>query len=99
MAPGRHRIRTPTVATRPSMPDAFKLGFTAFDLPQRGVLVVFCNDGLQLGPTTRSLLGPVAELVRKAAAAERFKGKLGSVLDILLTAGLQANRLVIAGCG
>jgi leucyl aminopeptidase len=81
------------------MPDAFKLGFTAFDLPQRGVLVVFCNDGLQLGPATRSLLGPAAELVRKAAAAERFKGKLGSAFDILLPAGLRANRLVVVGCG
>ena len=81
------------------MPDDVKLGFAAFALPARGVLVVFCNDGLQLGPSTRSLLGDVADMVRKAAAAERFKGKLGSTLDIVLPNGLQASRLVVVGCG
>jgi leucyl aminopeptidase len=62
------------------MPDAFKLGFAAFALPSRGVLVVFCDDGLLLGPTTRRLLRSTADMVRKAAAAERFKGKLGTTL-------------------
>jgi leucyl aminopeptidase len=38
-------------------------------------------------------------MVRKAATAERFKGKLGSTLDIVLPAGLQATRLVVVGCG
>jgi len=68
------------------MPDAFKLGFAAFALPSRGVLVVFCDDGLLLGPTTRRLLRSTADMVRKAAAAERFKGKLGTTLDIVLPA-------------
>jgi len=81
------------------MPDALKLGFAAFALPPRGVLVVFCNDGLQFGPSTRHLLGDATDMVRKAAAAERFKGKLGSTLDIVLPAGLQASRLVVVGCG
>jgi leucyl aminopeptidase len=81
------------------MPDALKLGFAAFALPPRGVLVVFCNDGLQFGPSTRHLLGEATDMVRKAAAAERFKGKLGSTLDIVLPAGLQASRLVVVGCG
>src|SRR5262245_54100347 len=56
---------------RALMPDAFKLGFAPFALPARGVLIVFCNDGLQLGPATRDLLGNAAGMVRKAAAAER----------------------------
>ena len=81
------------------MPEAFKLGFAPFALPARGVLIVFCNDGVQLGPTTRDLLGNAAGMVRKAATAERFKGKLGSTLDIVLPAGLQATRLVVVGCG
>ncbi len=81
------------------MPDAFKLGFAPFALPARGVLIVFCNDGVQLGPTARDLLGNAAGMVRKAATAERFKGKLGSTLDIVLPAGLQATRLVVVGCG
>jgi leucyl aminopeptidase len=81
------------------MPDAFKLGFAAFALPSRGVLVVFCDDGLLLGPATRRLLRGATEVVRKAAAAERFKGKLGSTLDIVLPAELEANRLIVVGCG
>ena len=81
------------------MPDAFKLGFAAFALPSRGVLVVFCDDGLLLGPTTRRLLRTAADMVRKAAAAERFKGKLGTTLDIVLPAELEATRLIVAGCG
>ncbi len=81
------------------MPEAFKLGFSAFALPSRGVLVVFCNDGLQLGPETRGFLGRAVEMVRKAAAFERFKGKLGSTLDIILPNGLQVGRLVVVGCG
>ena len=81
------------------MPDAFKLGFAAFALPSRGVLVVFCDDGLLLGPTTRRLLRTAADMVRKAAAAERFKGKLGTTLDIVLPAELEATRLIVVGCG
>jgi leucyl aminopeptidase len=81
------------------MPDAFKLGFAAFALPSRGVLVVFCDDGLLLGPATRRLLRSATDVVRKAAAAERFKGKLGSTLDIVLPAELEANRLIVVGCG
>src|SRR6202000_449372 len=45
------------------------------------------------------LLGNAAQMVRKAATSERFKGKLGSTLDIVLPAGLQATRLVVVGCG
>ena len=38
-------------------------------------------------------------MVRKAAAAERFKGKLGTTLDIVLPAELEATRLIVVGCG
>jgi leucyl aminopeptidase len=81
------------------MPDAYKLGFAAFALPSRGVLVVFCDGSLLLGPTTRRLLRSAADMMRKAAAAERFKGKLGTILDIVLPAELEANRLIVVGCG
>ena len=81
------------------MPEAFKLGFSAFALPSRGVLVVFCNDGLHFGSETRDLLGRSLDMVRKAAAVERFKGKLGATLDIILPSELQVNRLIVVGCG
>jgi leucyl aminopeptidase len=37
--------------------------------------------------------------VARAAAAERFKGKIASVLDIVAPAGLKASRLVVIGVG
>ena len=60
---------------------------------------MFCDDGLLLGPTTRRLLRSAADMVRKAAAAERFKGKLWTTLDIFLPAELDASRLIVVGCG
>ena len=58
------------------MPDV-KIEFSSFSAPARGVLVVFCDDALRLGPATRKALGEGADLVARAAAADRFKGKLG----------------------
>jgi len=81
------------------MADGPTVGFSAFSLPSSGVLVVFCDDGLRLGSATRRLLGPAAALVARAAAAERFKGKNGSSLDLVAPAGLKVARLVVLGCG
>src|SRR5689334_22438474 len=81
------------------MADGPTVGFSAFSLPGSGVLVVFCDDGLRLGSATRRLLGPAAALVARAAAADRFKGKSGSSLDLVAPADLKAARLVVVGCG
>jgi leucyl aminopeptidase len=81
------------------MADGPTVGFSAFSLPSSGVLVVFCDDSLKLGPATRRLLGPAAALVARAAAADRFKGKSGSSLDLVVPADLKAARLVVLGCG
>jgi leucyl aminopeptidase len=81
------------------MADGPIVGFSAFSLPSSGVLVVFCDDALKLGPVTRRLLGPAAALVARAAAADRFKGKSGSSLDLVAPADLQVARLVVVGCG
>jgi len=81
------------------MADGPTVGFSAYSLPTSGVLVVFCDDGLRLGSATRRLLGPAATLVARAAAADRFKGKSGSSLDLVAPAGLKLARLVVLGCG
>ncbi len=80
------------------MPDAPKLGFTAFTRP-RGVLIVFCGEHLKFGPSTQNVLAPVADHVRRAAAADHFTGKNGSSLDIVAPSGLSAPRLVVVGAG
>jgi leucyl aminopeptidase len=80
------------------MTDAVKVGFVPFSTAPRGILVVFCDDTLKLGPTTRKVLGTAADLVKRAASSH-FKGKSGSTLDILAPAGLKVSRLIVVGAG
>ena len=81
------------------MPDAVKVGFVPFSAAARGVVVVFCDDELQLGEASRKALGKAADTVKRAAATNQFKGKSGSVLDILAPEGINAQRLVVIGTG
>ncbi len=81
------------------MADGPTIGFAPFATPAAGVLIVFCDDALRLGPATRRLLGAAAPLVPRAAAADRFKGKSGAALDLVAPADLKVSRLVVVGCG
>src|SRR6201985_118957 len=81
------------------MSDAVKVGFVPFSAASRGILVVFCDDSLKLGSAAHKALGAGADLVGRVAAANRFKGKSGSVLDILAPQGLKACRLIVVGVG
>jgi leucyl aminopeptidase len=75
-----------------------KFDFTSFARPH-GVLVVFSDDGLKFGPATQRALSPLGDLIRRAAAADRFTGKSGSSLDIVVPSGLNVPRLVVIGIG
>ena len=79
------------------MPD-LKIGFTSFDRT-RGVLVVFCAEGLKFGPATQKLLSPISDYLRRAAAVDRFTGKSGSTLNIIAPTGLNVPRLIVVGIG
>jgi leucyl aminopeptidase len=81
------------------MADAPKLGFGPFSAPNRGVLVVFCDEGLKFGPATAKALGSATGLVARAAKAERFTGKNGKSLDLIMPEGLKAGRLAVIGVG
>ena len=81
------------------MADAPKLVFGPLAAPSRGILVVFCDDGLKFGPATLKLLGPTADLVQRAAKTERFTGKTGSSLDLIHPEGLKVARLAVVGLG
>jgi len=81
------------------MSDAVKVGFVPLSAPAKGILVAFCDDQLKLGAATRKALGTAAETVKRAAAANQFKGKGGAVLDILAPEGLKADRLIVIGTG
>ena len=80
------------------MAAALKFNFTSFTRPH-GVLVVFCEDNLKFGPATQRALAPLGDLVRRAAAADRFTGKSGASLDIVVPSGLNVPRLVVVGIG
>ncbi len=51
------------------MADARKLEFVAFSAPYKGVLVVFCEEGLKFGRATRKALEPTGDQVKRAASA------------------------------
>jgi leucyl aminopeptidase len=81
------------------MPTTMKIEFAAFERIPKDVLIVFCEEDLKFGAAARKALQPVGNLVTRAAAAERFKGKNGSALEILAPAGLEVARLVVVGAG
>ncbi len=82
------------------MPDALKLGFGPLAAPARGVLVVFCDDKLKFGHATTTALGAAAAgLIARAAKAERFTGKSGTALDLVVPEGLKVDRLIVVGAG
>ncbi|MCC7346748.1 MAG: leucyl aminopeptidase [Variibacter sp.] len=81
------------------MSDAVKLGFTKFEMPKSGVVIAFADESLKLGSKTQAAVDATGDLIERAAAAESFKGKLGSVLDILQPQGLGVARLLVVGVG
>src|SRR6476646_10826887 len=81
------------------MSGALKLEFAPLATPAKGVLVLFCEDGLKFGPAALRAIKPTGDLVTRAAAADRFKGKNGTALDIVAPLGLEATRLVVVGVG
>ena len=43
------------------MTDALKVGFSSFTTPTKGVLVVFCDDGLNFGAATKKAIGSAVD--------------------------------------
>ena len=60
-------------------------------------LVVFAGKDLALADAAKALLAGASEQIVRAAAAAKFKGKAGSVLEILAPAGIAASRLLVIG--
>lgn len=81
------------------MTDALKVGFSSFTTPTKGVLVVFCDDGLNFGAATKKAIGSAVDVVMRVAKAERFTGKKNSTLDLTVPPGLEVSRLAVIGLG
>src|SRR5262249_56478874 len=56
-------------------------------------------DERNIGSAARRAVATTGDLVQRAAGADRFKGKNGSVLDLVAPAGLEVPRLLIVGVG
>ena len=82
------------------MADTIKIDFQAPGAVESGDLIIFVGDDLKPTPAVARQLGPkAAELIARAAAAERFKGKAQSAMTIAAPAGLSVDRLVAVGVG
>jgi len=81
------------------MSGTVKVGFVPVSTVARGVLVVFSDPALMFGPATRKVLQPAMATVKRAAAAAKFEGKRGAVLDLLAPQGLALDRLIVMGTG
>ncbi|WP_257168251.1 leucyl aminopeptidase [Bradyrhizobium sp. SRS-191] len=81
------------------MSDTVKVGFVPLSTAPRGIAVAFCDDQLRLGVATGKALGGASDLIKRAAGAARFKGKDGSVLDLLAPEGIKIQRLIVIGTG
>ena len=49
------------------MADARKLAFAPFGMPAKGVLLLFCEEGLKLGPAARKALALKAKSDRETS--------------------------------
>src|SRR6202790_618491 len=81
------------------MATVLKLEFAPLATAPKGVLIVLCEEGLKCGSAARNALAPTGDLMERAAAADNFKGKNGSALEIVAPAGLDLARLVVLGVG
>ncbi|WP_204322096.1 M17 family peptidase N-terminal domain-containing protein, partial [Streptococcus pneumoniae] len=67
--------------------------------PVSGLAVVLLGADLVPGPSTAALVKPAGDILARAAAADGFKGKAGSFVDIVAPDKLALTRLLVAGCG
>jgi leucyl aminopeptidase len=73
---------------------------TGQEAPGARTLVIFMGKDFACGAATLRLIGDTGEtLIKKAAAAVKFKGKALTVLDLVAPAGLATERLVVVGTG
>ena len=85
------------------MADFVKIDFISLDTLRSvppggfGTLVVLVGPDLKPSPAAEAVLGAAAGSIERAAAAAAFKGKPRSTVEILAPAGLNADRLLVAG--
>jgi leucyl aminopeptidase len=76
-----------------------KFSFRNLGADVGGVVVALAGPDLALGSTAKTVLQPIETTLERAAAAERFKAKAGSAIELLAPALVGVDRLIVAGLG
>jgi leucyl aminopeptidase len=81
------------------MADNLKISFAPLTAPLSGLAVILVGSDLAASKTAAALLAPAKDLLKRAAAADGFKGKSGGFLDIVAPEKVAASRVIVAGIG
>ncbi|MGE5476716.1 MAG: leucyl aminopeptidase [Bacteroidales bacterium] len=76
-----------------------KIAFAKPQLPTEGAVIVGVLEGKVLTATAAQLDEASGGALTRAINASRFEGKAGQTLTVLAPAGLELNRVVLAGLG
>ncbi|RXF74766.1 leucyl aminopeptidase [Hansschlegelia zhihuaiae] len=76
-----------------------KIAFQKLSVPAHGVVVVLAGPDLAFGAAAASWTEPVHAALMRAAAAERFKAKVGASFELLAPALRGVDRLIVVGLG
>jgi leucyl aminopeptidase len=81
------------------MPEQLDIQFTSLEAAREGTLVLLAGPELALGATARGIDERLRGALSKAARAANFVGKAKTAIEILAPAGIDAQRLILAGIG
>ena len=81
------------------MPELLDVQFMPLSAAPVGTVLVLTGEELALGPAARSIDERMKGGILKAAKAAAFTGKAKTAIEILAPAGIDAQRLVVAGTG
>ncbi|MDR3440628.1 leucyl aminopeptidase [Telmatospirillum sp.] len=76
-----------------------KISFAKAALPAEGALVVGILENRELSATAQQIDRQTGGLISRALAASRFEGKKDQALLLVMPAGLDVSRLLLAGLG
>ncbi len=76
-----------------------RISFSEYKLPTKGVLVVTATEGGKLGPSARAVDKMTKGALKRAIAADRFDGKSGEWLSLTAPAGVDVDKVLVAGLG
>ena len=73
------------------MVNARKLAFAPFAPPAKGVLIVFCEDGIKLGPATRKVLALAGDLDMSPIKLPVASGRHAAMKSLAMCTSLGAD--------